>query len=215
MRQYIIVNRDDILHYGKGHDDNPPGRGSGRYAWGSGKEGGEKKKVPKRSLFNEHGIRVTGRKYMMYNGELTDYGRKKAEKIQNSARKSAKEQKRAIKIIEQFRKKEKKRRDKLTDQNNRARELIDAGKRTYTEKDRQREIEYVTSLIRDTLQKQKLEDIRSGKMKAGRDYISERSTSIFAIPVGPYMYAKMHTDKTVHLLKDGKDDDNHRYMLVR
>ena len=24
-----------IAHYGKGHDDNPPGRGSGRYPWGS------------------------------------------------------------------------------------------------------------------------------------------------------------------------------------
>lgn len=26
-----------LLHYGKGHDDNPPGRGSGRYPFGSGK----------------------------------------------------------------------------------------------------------------------------------------------------------------------------------
>lgn len=26
-----------LLHYGLGHDDNPPGRGSGRYAYGSGK----------------------------------------------------------------------------------------------------------------------------------------------------------------------------------
>ena len=26
-----------ISHYGKGHDDNPPGPGSGRYEWGSGK----------------------------------------------------------------------------------------------------------------------------------------------------------------------------------
>lgn len=25
-----------LEHYGKGHDDSPPGRGSGRYAWGSG-----------------------------------------------------------------------------------------------------------------------------------------------------------------------------------
>jgi hypothetical protein len=25
----------ELMHYGKGHDDNPPGRGSGRYAWGS------------------------------------------------------------------------------------------------------------------------------------------------------------------------------------
>lgn len=27
----------DVLHFGKGHDDNPPGRGSGRFAFGSGK----------------------------------------------------------------------------------------------------------------------------------------------------------------------------------
>ena len=25
-----------ISHLGKAHDDNPPGRGSGRYAWGEG-----------------------------------------------------------------------------------------------------------------------------------------------------------------------------------
>lgn len=29
------VYRNDLLHYGKGHDDNPPGRGSGRYPYGS------------------------------------------------------------------------------------------------------------------------------------------------------------------------------------
>lgn len=28
-----------IAHYGKGHDDNPPGRGSGRYPYGSGAKG--------------------------------------------------------------------------------------------------------------------------------------------------------------------------------
>jgi hypothetical protein len=33
---YIIAPTRDLVHYGKGHDDNPPGRGSGRYAWGSG-----------------------------------------------------------------------------------------------------------------------------------------------------------------------------------
>ena len=26
-----------LMHYGKGHDSNPPGRGSGRYPKGSGK----------------------------------------------------------------------------------------------------------------------------------------------------------------------------------
>lgn len=33
----------DVIHAGRGHDDNPPGRGSGRYAWGSGKKGQKKK----------------------------------------------------------------------------------------------------------------------------------------------------------------------------
>jgi hypothetical protein len=33
---YLITkpSDSDLLHFGKGHDDNPPGRGSGRYAWG-------------------------------------------------------------------------------------------------------------------------------------------------------------------------------------
>lgn len=33
------MNNNYLCHYGKGHDDSPPGRGSGRYAWGSGKSG--------------------------------------------------------------------------------------------------------------------------------------------------------------------------------
>lgn len=32
----MLVSRDSLKHYGKGHDDNPPGRGSGRYPYGSG-----------------------------------------------------------------------------------------------------------------------------------------------------------------------------------
>jgi hypothetical protein len=32
---------DFIAHYGKGHDDSPPGRGSGRYPWGSGAKNGK------------------------------------------------------------------------------------------------------------------------------------------------------------------------------
>lgn len=43
--QYVLQpTQNDILHFGKGHDDNPPGRGSGRYPWGSGKEPGNKRK---------------------------------------------------------------------------------------------------------------------------------------------------------------------------
>ena len=30
--------KNTLQHSGKGHDDNPPGRGSGRYPWGSGKK---------------------------------------------------------------------------------------------------------------------------------------------------------------------------------
>ena len=33
----MLVSEDCLRHYGKGHDDSPPGRGSGRYPWGSGK----------------------------------------------------------------------------------------------------------------------------------------------------------------------------------
>lgn len=32
----LDINPDYISHEGKAHDENPPGRGSGRYAWGSG-----------------------------------------------------------------------------------------------------------------------------------------------------------------------------------
>lgn len=31
-----LISTDYLEHYGKAHDENPPGRGSGRYAWGSG-----------------------------------------------------------------------------------------------------------------------------------------------------------------------------------
>lgn len=31
------MDNDILIHEGVGHDENPPGRGSGRYAWGSGK----------------------------------------------------------------------------------------------------------------------------------------------------------------------------------
>lgn len=34
---------NDLKHFGKGHDDSPPGRGSGRYAWGSGEQPKQKK----------------------------------------------------------------------------------------------------------------------------------------------------------------------------
>lgn len=32
---------DELMHLGKGHDDNPPGRGSGRYGWGTGENPGQ------------------------------------------------------------------------------------------------------------------------------------------------------------------------------
>ena len=44
MKYFLAPTNADILHFGKGHDDpNKPGRGSGRFAWGSGKR-------PKQSL---------------------------------------------------------------------------------------------------------------------------------------------------------------------
>lgn len=36
MKYVIRPTNNDIIHYGKAHNANPPGRGSGRYAWGSG-----------------------------------------------------------------------------------------------------------------------------------------------------------------------------------
>lgn len=41
MTNNYSCNLDFIAHAGKGHDDNPPGRGSGRYAWGSGAKWGK------------------------------------------------------------------------------------------------------------------------------------------------------------------------------
>lgn len=38
------IKNNEILHYGLGHDDNPPGRGSGRYAYGSGEDPKQDKK---------------------------------------------------------------------------------------------------------------------------------------------------------------------------
>ena len=31
----------DLIHTGVAHDSNPPGRGSGRYAWGTGENPGQ------------------------------------------------------------------------------------------------------------------------------------------------------------------------------
>jgi hypothetical protein len=46
---YIIAPTGaDIMHFGKGHDDNPPGRGSGRYAWGTGNGDGAAEKRTQR-----------------------------------------------------------------------------------------------------------------------------------------------------------------------
>ena len=33
-----LISEDYLEHYGRAHDENPPGRGSGRYAYGSGKQ---------------------------------------------------------------------------------------------------------------------------------------------------------------------------------
>lgn len=41
MTNNYSSNIDFIAHAGRGHDDNPPGRGSGRYAWGSGAKWGK------------------------------------------------------------------------------------------------------------------------------------------------------------------------------
>lgn len=33
-----LISEDYLEHYGRAHDENPPGRGSGRFAYGSGKQ---------------------------------------------------------------------------------------------------------------------------------------------------------------------------------
>ena len=42
MTNNFSSNLDVIAHYGKGHNANPPGRGSGRFAWGSGLKNGKR-----------------------------------------------------------------------------------------------------------------------------------------------------------------------------
>lgn len=60
-----------LLHSGKGHDDNPPGRGSGRYPYGSGERPyqGEKKASTKRNV--GVGIGVGGIAGLLTAGVLT------------------------------------------------------------------------------------------------------------------------------------------------
>ena len=36
-----MIKDDELMHIGKAHDEDPPGRGSGRYAWGSGDNPGQ------------------------------------------------------------------------------------------------------------------------------------------------------------------------------
>lgn len=50
-----------IAHYGKGHDENPPGRGSGRYPWGSGAKNGKHHK----HKFEDHSASDTSLKKKM------------------------------------------------------------------------------------------------------------------------------------------------------
>lgn len=46
------------MHVGVGHDENPPGRGSGRYAFGSGKRGGDKAVSKANAKIEEYSSRV-------------------------------------------------------------------------------------------------------------------------------------------------------------
>ena len=50
---YVLApTNSDVLHFGKGHDDNPPGRGSGRYAFGTGKRPNQHEPKAKKGFFN-------------------------------------------------------------------------------------------------------------------------------------------------------------------
>jgi hypothetical protein len=59
MSTYVIAPTGaDIMHYGKGHDDNPPGRGSGRYAWGTGNGEGAKQKKKRKIISRSNKKRI-------------------------------------------------------------------------------------------------------------------------------------------------------------
>lgn len=51
-----LVSSNYLEHYGKGHDDSPPGRGSGRYPWGSGKRPKQNTSIKSGSVLNEAAI---------------------------------------------------------------------------------------------------------------------------------------------------------------
>lgn len=75
---YMISSTDqDIIHFGKGHDDNPPGRGSGRFAFGSGKRPGQRlsqkeKKLIKKQLTKDEILKSTSaRDALRIQGDLS------------------------------------------------------------------------------------------------------------------------------------------------
>lgn len=176
MYLYQVASRTDLLHYGKGHDDNPPGRGSGRYAWGSGKEGGrERKVIPKRPFRTQDGFRVTGKKYTIYNGELTEHGKKKVQKAQTNSKYAAKEKRRASKILQKDLKDQEKLRKKLSKQTEKSNRQIEAGRRIYGDEERKREAEFKNSVSLSDVWGKTLSDIQSEKIKAGKDYITEKT----------------------------------------
>lgn len=52
-----------LIHKGKGHDDAPPGRGSGRYAFGSGKRPFQRMKKQERPKLSEQEMQDVIRRY--------------------------------------------------------------------------------------------------------------------------------------------------------
>lgn len=69
FRKYIGVSYGAaLIHYGKGHNDNPPGRGSGRYPWGGGKTQTKKKLRTKDEILKK----PTPEDLMEIRDELTD-----------------------------------------------------------------------------------------------------------------------------------------------
>lgn len=68
------IYREDLLHYGKGHDDNPPGRGSGRYPWGSGKSKRGRKSLDRNKAAKYAALAIIGAsgKYAWKNREKLD-----------------------------------------------------------------------------------------------------------------------------------------------
>lgn len=83
MKYVLRPTQNDILHYGVDHLHSKDGRGSGRYPWGSGKEGGKDTKKAIKTVRKSINTIAKQSKIIDDNNNLVKGGHK-AEKIQNA-----------------------------------------------------------------------------------------------------------------------------------